>query len=67
MAAKNPAKYFIRKDVTEILYKLTGMDNSKIFKPSFNPTLKKSDIKLLTSKQLEIVIRFFCLSSYKTF
>ena len=67
MAAKNPAKYFIRKDVSDILVKLTGMDLNKIFKPSYNPRLTKSEIKLLTSKQLEIVIKFLFFSIFKFF
>ncbi len=53
MTARNPAKYFIRKDVQQILIKLTGCDLSKLFAPSFNPTQKQSQIELLTDEQLK--------------
>ena len=52
--AKDPAKYFIRRDVQELLIKVTGFDLSKIFKPDFNPELKNSEIQLLTQSQLEL-------------
>lgn len=55
MTAKNPAKYFIRRDVQELLIKLTGCDLKKIFKPSFNPRQQQSRIALLTDQQLEEV------------
>ena len=50
--ARNPAKYFIRKDVQQILIKLTGCDINKLFAPSFNPKQKQSQIELLTDEQL---------------
>jgi hypothetical protein len=53
MAAKNPAKYFVRNDVRNILQRVTGFDLNKIFKNSFNPKLKSSTIQLLTKKQLD--------------
>jgi len=53
MTARNPAKYFIRKDVQQILIKLTGCDLSKLFAPSFNPAQKQSQIELLTDEQLK--------------
>jgi hypothetical protein len=53
--AKDPAKFFIRKDVQELLVKVTGFDMSRIFKPDFNPKLKNSEIQLLTQSQLEEV------------
>lgn len=56
MAAKNPAKYFVRKDVMNILVKVTGFDLKKIFQPRFNPELKNSEIQLLTQKELDQVI-----------
>lgn len=49
---RNPAQYFIRKDVQQILIKLTGCDLNKMFKPAFNPTQKQSQIELLTDEQL---------------
>ncbi len=52
-AVKNPAKYFIRKDVKDILTRVTGFDLKKIFKTGFNPKLKSSTIQLLTQKQLD--------------
>ena len=55
MFARNPAKFFIRKDVQEILIKLTGCDINKIFAPSFNPGQKQSQIELLTDEQLNQV------------
>ena len=52
MAAKNLAQYCIRKDVKDILHKITGFDLKKIFKYDFNPKLRSSKIQLLTKKQL---------------
>jgi hypothetical protein len=57
--AKDPAKFFIRKDVHDLLVKVTGFDMSKIFKPDFNPALKNSEIQLLTQSQLEAVNKNF--------
>lgn len=53
---RNPAKYFIRKDVQEILIRLTGCDVNKIFAPKFNPQSRQSRIELLTDEQLEQVL-----------
>ncbi len=53
MLARNPAKYFIRKDVQQILISLTGCDINKIFAPGFNPAKKQSQIELLTDEQLK--------------
>ena len=55
MLARNPAKYFIRRDVQELLIKLTGCNLNKIFKPSFNPGQQQSKIALLTDQQLDQV------------
>lgn len=55
MAAKDPALFFIQKDVRTILKKLTGCDMNKIFRKGFNPTKKNSEIQLLTQNQLESV------------
>ena len=54
--ANNPASVFIRNDVMKILQRVTGFDLKKIFKSGFNIKLKTSEIKLLTTKQLEMVI-----------
>lgn len=51
--AKDPAKFFIRKDVQDLLFKVTGFNLNTIFKPDFNPRLKNSEIQLLTQSQLE--------------
>ena len=53
--ANNPAKIFIRNDVMKILQRVTGFDVKKIFKSGFNVHLKDSEIKLLTTQQLEKV------------
>jgi hypothetical protein len=53
--ANNPAKIFIRNDVLKILQRVTGFDLKKIFKSEFNVHLKDSEIKLLTTQQLEKV------------
>ena len=53
--SRNPAKYFIRPDVMQILVQVTGFDMSRIFKPSFNPKQKQSEIQLLTKAQLNQV------------
>jgi hypothetical protein len=55
---RNPAKYFIRKDVQEILIGLTGCDLNKIFKARFNPKSRQSQIELLTDEQLQQVALF---------
>ncbi len=55
MATRNPAKYFIKKEVQQLLVKVTGLDLKKIFKPSFNPKQLNSNIELLTDDQLEQV------------
>ena len=55
MTARNPAKYFVRNDVQNILIKLAGFDLSKIFQPRFNINQQKSSISLLTHEQLERV------------
>jgi hypothetical protein len=52
---KDPARFFIRKDVQDILVKVTGFDLNRIFKTSFNPHLKDSEIQLLTESQLQKV------------
>lgn len=53
MAMRNPGKYFIRKEVQDLLIKMTGLDLKKIFKPTFNPKQLNSNIELLTDEQLE--------------
>jgi len=53
--ANNPAKIFIRNDVMKILQRVPGFDVKKIFKSGFNVHLKDSEIKLLTTQQLEKV------------
>jgi hypothetical protein len=55
MAMRNPGKYFIRKEVQDLLIKMTGLDLKKIFKPTFNPKQLNSNIELLTDEQLEEV------------
>ena len=63
---KDPAKFFIRKDVQDILVKVTGFDVNKIFKTDFNPALKNSDIQLLTQTQLEKVrLKLFAQTIYR--
>jgi len=52
-AAKNPAKFFVRQDVMNILVRVTGFDVKKIFAAGFNPKLKTSEIQLLTKEQLD--------------
>jgi hypothetical protein len=52
---KDPAKFFIRKDVAIILRKVAGFDMGKIFAAGFNPKMRKSQIQLLTQNQLEQV------------
>lgn len=56
-AAKDPARYFFRDDVREILTRLTGFDLQRIFRKGFNPTRKNAEIQLLTQNQLDEVIR----------
>ena len=55
MASVNPGTIFIRNDVTKILQRVTGFDVKKIFQSGFNLHLKDSEIKLLTTAQLERV------------
>ena len=62
--ANNPAKIFIRNDVLKILRRVTGFDLNKIFKSEFNVKLRNSEIKLLTSKQLEKVSPYILLSLF---
>jgi hypothetical protein len=50
--AKNPANYFIRRDVQNLLISLTGFDLAKIFKAGFNVKKRNSTISLLTNQQL---------------
>lgn len=54
-AVRNPANYFIKKDVQDILVKLTGFDLKRIFRKGFNPQMRSSNIELLTQKQLDEV------------
>lgn len=53
MASRNPAKYFIKRDVQDLLIKLTGCDLKRIFRPGFNPKQLNSNMELLTDAQLE--------------
>ena len=55
MACTNPGEIFFRKDVIQILKRMTGFNLEKIFKTGFNVKLRDSEIKLLTSAQLEKV------------
>ena len=63
MTARNPAKYFVRNDVQNILIKLAGFDLSKIFQPRFNINQQKSNISLLTHEQLDRVRHLIILNS----
>lgn len=57
-AARDPAIYFFRNDVRNILNKVTGFDLKKIFSKGFNPARKNAEIQLLTQQQLEEVNTF---------
>lgn len=52
---KDVGKLFIRKDVQDLLLKITGFDMNKIFRSRFNRGYEKPSMQFLTDKQLERV------------
>ena len=56
MTAKDVGKIFIKKDVQDILKKITELDLKKVFAPKYNRGLRKPQIQFLTDKQLKGVI-----------